>query len=183
MLETLWETPKYPKLQNIQCVVSLISQCWERKGHNLCCFFGFSKTVTWFVHWNNPGFFPSEKHDANHLINLQSPGWCFSNLPWMRRSLKHLCFLLNTTYSFSGSQGSWTPTGRNTPWTGHTPFTHTLLLHTQARRQQAHAAYKHLKRLALRQRCSFYRVRLHPSWAGTMLSSRRTAYLNKTMQI
>lgn len=147
MLETLWETPKYPKLQNIQRVVSLISQCWERKGHNLCCFFGFSKTVTWFVHWNNPGFFPSEKHDANtdadafvstknlpleyinHLINLQSPGWCFSNLPWMRRSLKHLCFLLNTTYSFSGSQGSWTPTGRNTPWTGHTPFTHSYYTH------------------------------------------------------
>lgn len=87
-------------------------------------------------------FLPSKKHantdlDAfactksllfeyfNHVINLLSPGWCFSNLLWMRRLLKHPCFLLNTTYSCWGSQGSWTPTGRNTPWAGHTLLTHT----------------------------------------------------------
>lgn len=104
----------------------------------------------------------------NHGINLWNPGWCFSNIP---------IFCKTPLVPSQGHMGSWIPSRKESTLDESHTHSYDTRKHGDIKQTFAH---KHLKCLALRQWCSFYRVRLHPSWAGMMLSSRKTAYLNTT---
>lgn len=122
-------------LQNIKCVVAHITVQREKRSQPVL-FLQILKSCRLICALKQsipPPPFPSEKHDANmHAEHKKSASQIYQSWNQSVESrlvfLKHPRILLNTTYSFSGSQGSWIPSRQES--TLDESHTHTATTHT-----------------------------------------------------